>query len=306
MTRPGSVFGLHVAVAAVGVAATLAALFAALGSVTLSAGSPAEGILDACRSLIFPTLDVHSLMVLLGSLAFAVFGLAARSMIRQVRATRRFVASLPVVGERRIAGQDVTIVRTPTVSAFCVGLSRPSVYLAESALEALRPDELAAVVAHEAHHARNRDPLRIFIVRSLSDSLFFLPALRRLTEGYASLAELDADRAAIRRAAGDPRPLAGALAAFDDSPVVGIAPERIDHLCGTRTSWKAPLVPLAITAMVAVALVGVSAFTAAAAATPVSLALLVAHACLLLLAALPFVAGRAALRGWRSRRHQIS
>jgi Zn-dependent protease with chaperone function len=69
--------------------------------------------------------------------------------------------------------------------------------------------ELAAVLAHEAHHVRTVDPLKMVIARGLARSLFVLPVLGRLYERYLAGRELAADRRAIR-AAGTSS-LAGAL-----------------------------------------------------------------------------------------------
>lgn len=110
----------------------------------------------------------------------------------------------------------------------------------------LSHEELDAVIAHESHHARRRDPLRLLVARSVAADLFFLPVMRRLAERYAAMAELAADEAAVGATRG-PRALASALLAFDAHPspaVVGIAPERIDHLLGRDVRWDLPTLTL--------------------------------------------------------------
>lgn len=299
MTHATSAFRLHVSLAAVGLGATAAALAAAMRGVSLE--SPSQ-MIDACRSLLFAKPDAHSMLVVLGSLSLAVVALAARSIVRQWRRTRRFVRRLNVVDERWLGSEQIRVVSADCPQAFCVGLIRPRIYLAETTISTLHEDELLAVVAHEAHHVRNRDPLRIFILRVLSDSLFFLPGLGKVGDGYASLAELDADRAAVRGAAGDPRPLAGALVAFEDDAraPAGIAPERVDHLCGRSPTWRIPVAVSVAAGVIATTIVALAAMATAAADTPVSLPALVAHACLLIAAFAPLLGVRAA---WRRRAH---
>lgn len=70
-----------------------------------------------------------------------------------------------------------------------------------------------------------------------------MPVLKPLCDRYADVAELSADRAAVRASAGREAPLASALLAFDEnSPpgTSGISPERVDSLLGQPTCWRLP------------------------------------------------------------------
>jgi Zn-dependent protease with chaperone function len=297
MSKARSIFGLHLAVGAIGLGVTGLALFVALTALTFDVPSAAS-LVEACRSFVLPQLSFGSVAALvLGSLAFAVLGLAARSAIRQVVASRRFLRGLHFSGPAP-AG-DATLFIDEHPQAFCAGLLRPRIYISTGALRALAPEELEAVLAHEAHHARYRDPIRILFARMLSDSLFFLPVLHRLADRYAALAEIAADASAVRRHGGDRRPLAAALLAFDEqisSPMVGIAPERVDHLLGERPRWELPLALLAWAIVAVLALVIVALRTAQATVhAAVSLPLIAAQLCMVAMAVTPLAAGAAAL-----------
>jgi hypothetical protein len=127
------------------------------------------------------------------------------------------------------------VIRDPRPQAFCAGYLRPVVYVLRRTVELLSDVELDAVLAHERHHRRVRDPLRIACGGVLGEALFFLPALRPLCDRYADVAELNADRAAVHASAGREAPLASALLVFDESApagVSGISPERVDSLLG--------------------------------------------------------------------------
>jgi len=86
------------------------------------------------------------------------------------------------------------------VAAFCAGLMRPRVYLTSAACDVLTAPQLAAVLAHEAAHARRRDPLRRLAARAAADVLFYLPVTHWWTRRHIENAELAADRAAIAHA----------------------------------------------------------------------------------------------------------
>ena len=117
--------------------------------------------------------------------------------------------------------------------AFCAGLLRPRVYVSEGALRALGDDELAAVVAHESHHAARRDPLRILVARAIGDA-YSLGALPRREQ---ALAELAADAAAVR--SGGRRAARGGAARVPRRRA-GIAPERVDRLAGAPPQRRGP------------------------------------------------------------------
>ena len=87
-------------------------------------------------------------------------------------------------------------------------------------------------MAHESHHRRRHDPLRLLLARTVADAFRPLPPLAALAERHRALTELAADAAAVR-ALGDVRPLASALVRFDEMHARaggGVAPERVDQL----------------------------------------------------------------------------
>lgn len=297
-SRARGVFCLQVALGLIGSAAVVLSLAASLGAISFSAPSVAA-LFEACRSFVLPDVGIGSVVVLaLGVFSFSVLLLATRSTVRQLRASRKFISALPVVGLRRVGSTQVVLFTDACPQAFCAGLLRPRIYLSTGTLTNLSDGELKAVVAHESHHARYRDPLRILFARVLSDALFFLPALRRLGTGYSALAELAADEAAVRRS-GSPRHLASALLQFDQSanPVVaGIAPERVDNLLGKRPGFELPLALLAGALVVATAISVIALRTAQASdAISLNLPLFAAQLCMVTMALLPPVMGAVAL-----------
>lgn len=284
-------------------AATLGALAAAaVGLATLSAaravrldGGAIGALLEACQTYLLPQPRVASIAaVVLASLGVTVFALGARALARNLAALSRFRRTVHVGGRVTVCGRVVHVVADPVPRAFCAGWVRPRVYVSQGAIEQLEADELRAVVAHEDHHARRRDPLRLLVIAVLSEALFFMPVMRRLRERYAQLAEVAADEAATR-AAGT-QPLAAALMRFGETSVpgavVGIAPERVDALLGEPPRWELSL------SLLGAAVVSVGALAAAALATAasmpahsVSASQLAAQACMLAMTLGPVLVG---------------
>ncbi|MEJ7798109.1 MAG: M56 family metallopeptidase [Solirubrobacteraceae bacterium] len=273
----------------------LAALAAVPIAIDLSAPSQGE-LLDACRQLL-SSFSVPALLIsALGALGVACAFSAIRSVVRHLRAQHRLLRHLDVLDRIVAGGVDAGVFRCPRPQAFCVGLLRPRIYLSTGTVDILDARELDAVLAHEAHHAARRDPLRVLVARVLRDALFFLPVMGHVAERYAALAEIAADEAAVRRS-GQPGPLASAMLTFDErapAGAVGIAPERVDHLLGEDPRWKLSSALVAGALLTLAALVLTAAAAAASAPTEgVSTTMLIMQLCTVVAASIPLVGGAA-------------
>jgi hypothetical protein len=229
-----------------GIAAAGAAVGTAIGSVhhvTVGAGRLAL----AGLAFSYPTLNPAAALILAlaaaGALTIAV---ALRAGWRQRRAHRRFLAQVEDVG--RLDGHPgVTVIAGARPEAFCAGFLRPAIYVSRGAVDALTASQLEAVLAHEHHHRRVRDPLRFACARILAQAVFFVPALRPLRDRYADLAELRADRAAVCAGAGRPSALASALLVFDAAAPPGrsgVSAARVDWLLGEPDRWRVAWGPM--------------------------------------------------------------
>lgn len=301
MSKAHGALSLCAALALAGLAAAIGATVAALTRIAFTVPTVSELVTACERWLVLDAGPASWLVLALSAVGAAVLGLAVRSALRQARDTRRFERRLPVVGALP-ANRRVSLLDDPVPQAFCAGLIRPRVYLSTGAVALLSGRERESVIAHECHHARVRDPLRILLARALADGLFFLPAVGRLGMRYATLAELAADEAA-ERATGDRRHLAAALLTLDthqQRTVVGVASERIDRLLGQDPAWGVPVMPLF---SAAAALGSLAALTAlllqGADHGSIALPTLIAEACMLAMAAVPTLLGAACVLGGR-------
>jgi len=111
-----------------------------------------------------------------------------------------------------VSGHDVRVLAHPTPTAYCVPGLRRRVVLTQGALDALPPEELAAVMSHERAHLRTRHDLVLEFFTVLHEAV---PPLLRASAALREvrlLVEVLADRAATRVAG--PVPLARALVAL--------------------------------------------------------------------------------------------
>jgi Zn-dependent protease with chaperone function len=266
--------------------------------------------------LSYPAANLDAVVVLvLAALGLAAIAMTILGSMRELAADRSFRRRLAAAVPRPF--NDALVIDDPGPQAFCAGLFRPRVYVSSGAVALLDESALDAVLAHEAHHARCRDPLRLAVGRILARALFFVPGLRELVARQQALAELGADESAINAAAEHRSALARAMLTFADSPgpvgQVGIDPRRVDHLLGDAPSWRFPtLLCCAAAGMIAllgaiVVLVSQLAIGSATLAPP----FFSARPCVVVLALIPAAGlmgayvGRGLMRGRRQTSHRV-
>jgi hypothetical protein len=287
-SRDRLVFWTEATLGAAGLAAAAAAVMAAAGSVHRSGGHAPRVAIDG-QVFTYPVLNVAAALLLaLAAVGATVLAIAVRFCWRQLRDHRRLVRGIPVVGP--LPGHPgVTVMDDPVPHAFCAGYLRPTIYVSTGAVALLSDAALRAVLSHEDHHRRMRDPLRLAASRMLGQALFFLPALPALGERSRDVAEERADAAAVR-AAGAAGPLASALLALDTAPgASGIAPGRIDVLLGEPSGWRLPsaLMAASLAALAAVSVLVWRASAVASAHTTFNLPVVSSQPCVLVLALVP-------------------
>ncbi len=286
-----NLYRLNLWLAALGAVAAVAGIAVALQRVQFSFGSLHRWVRD-CDRFLLPHVTPNRLAVLaLGLLGIVALARGVHSAARQTRAAHRLARAVAILGEHKISHQSVRVIAGTRAVAFCMGFLRPRIYLSRVALERLSEAQLAAVLAHEAHHARRRDPLRQAVLAVLADSLFFLPALRRLEQRYQELAELAADEAAVN-AVENASVLAAAILQFDDHSIqgtIGVTADRVDHLLGSPVRWRVSVSMLAATVLTGGGLLAVAFVAGSAGSGRTSLGAMAEQLCMAAMALAPIL-----------------
>lgn len=79
-----------------------------------------------------------------------------------------------------------------------VGLARPALFISDSVIETLAPDELQAAMLHERGHVRARDNLRRLVMGCVTGGFGLFGAGRALEQRWADAAEQAADDYVVR------------------------------------------------------------------------------------------------------------
>jgi Zn-dependent protease with chaperone function len=156
-------------------------------------------------------LGAWQLLALAASLALAarllgVLGLAA---IRTLRARRRHRDLLDVLATPWPAMAGARVLAHPLPVAYCLPGLRSRLVVSEGTLAALSPAELAAVLAHERAHLRERHDLVVLPFVAWGATAPWVPGMARAQLAVATLVEMRADD--VARASTGELALAGAL-----------------------------------------------------------------------------------------------
>jgi Zn-dependent protease with chaperone function len=163
----------------------------------------------------------HPVLPVLLRLASLVLGLALlaqlcwmllASAIIVVRARRRQRELLALLGRGDPKAPGALVVDHPAATAYCLPGLRSRIVVSVGALDLLRPAELAAVLAHERAHLRERHDLVVLPFTALRRSFGWSRTCAEAHQSVALLIEMLADDRALR--ARSARALAGALARF--------------------------------------------------------------------------------------------
>ncbi|MEU1341315.1 M48 family metalloprotease [Streptomyces sp. NPDC005827] len=191
-----------------------------------------------------PSAHLMAGMAVLAACALAIggvrFGYSAVRHGRTLRATRRKVAGLPVVG-------DLCIVDSPRPDAYALPGRVDRIVVTAGMLRCLRAAEREALFAHERAHNSGRHHYFLAIAEI---SAHCHPALHQVRAGIRLAAELAADEAAAR-VVGDRRLVAvavarAALAGHDAGPTtrphltLGAATEPVSHRVASLLEPSAP------------------------------------------------------------------
>ena len=169
---------------------------------------PAVGALLAALALAVPAFVINEpefsderpgmVAALLASAGLVLAGSLARRALDAWRATRRVLdeweRSAQPFGMRSVPAPAFRIAHSFPVVAV-VGVIKPRLFVARSVLHALTPDELQAVLEHEAAHVRARDNAKRWLM-ACAPSLGWRRTAQGLERAWENAAEHEADRSA--------------------------------------------------------------------------------------------------------------
>ncbi|GAA2220031.1 M56 family metallopeptidase [Nonomuraea monospora] len=156
---------------------------------------------------------LHVLALIAGLTALIVLvAVLLTAGVQALRARRRHRMLLALISHDDPGVPGVRVLAHPSAAAYCVPGLRSQVVVSEGALKLLSEDELAAVLAHEAAHVRERHDLVLLPFAALGRALPWSKVVADAQGQVELLVEMAADDRARRYCS--PRRLATALLRF--------------------------------------------------------------------------------------------
>ncbi|MEO3808110.1 M56 family metallopeptidase [Sphaerisporangium sp. B11E5] len=153
-------------------------------------------------------------LALLGVLVSVLLAAGAQTLL----ARRRHRVLLSLISREDPGVPGVRVLDHPGATAYCLPGLRSEVVVSAGTLSLLSQDELSAVLAHEAAHARERHDLVLLPFTALTRALPWLSVVRDAHSSVALLVEMAADDRARRYCSA--RRLATALLRFGTAGTV--------------------------------------------------------------------------------------
>lgn len=95
--------------------------------------------------------------------------------------------------------ENLIVVKSDSVHAFTMGYFKPTIVLSTGLIQLLEKEELRAVIEHETFHKNNHDPLKVFMLEIIAQSLWFIPLTQWCQQNYSIISEILADEYAVRK-----------------------------------------------------------------------------------------------------------
>jgi Zn-dependent protease with chaperone function len=134
-------------------------------------------------------------MVLLGVLCWIL--LSASASVVRARQRQRELLTLLAHGDPKVPG--ALVVDHPAATAYCLPGLRPEIVISAGTLALLDTDELAAVLAHERAHLRERHDLVLLPFLALLRAFRWAEVARQAYRAVELLIEMHADDRALRQ-----------------------------------------------------------------------------------------------------------
>jgi Zn-dependent protease with chaperone function len=191
---------------ALGLSWGLAAVGALIGFAVTSSGAVGTGALERLVSLLTADHPVEAIgLARLGCLAAGILLLAilcwilvaATASVLRARQRQRELLILLAHADPKVPG--ALVVDHPAAAAYCLPGLRPEIVISAGALDLLDADELAAVLAHERAHLRERHDLVLLPFLALLRAFSWAGITTRAYRAVGLLLEMHADDRVLRQ-----------------------------------------------------------------------------------------------------------
>lgn len=158
---------------------------------------------------IFPngTIGYYAVLFLVNTYVFFTLFVIAQKVIEQVVKTKRLKKKITLLTNKKRTDEinksfeknDLVVMNSKELIAITYGIRRPAILLSTSLLDLLDKTELEAVIHHETAHQKYHDTLKLFVLKAISEVMWYIPLTQWAYKNFRIMIELAADEYSITR-----------------------------------------------------------------------------------------------------------
>lgn len=147
-----------------------------------------------------PSTILMLLSITVASIFFFIQFYKTRKYIKNIlKNTVSFPLEIKKIAKELGIENKLVVAKGGNFTSLCFGLFSPKICLNLKFASSLSKEELRAVLLHEAHHSKSKDPLKILVAQILQASLLFFPIFKDLKNYYLLSQEVAADKEVLKQ-----------------------------------------------------------------------------------------------------------
>ncbi|WP_246277345.1 M56 family metallopeptidase [Neobacillus endophyticus] len=155
------------------------------------------------------TVEYYIVLFLVNTYVFYTLLIICHKMMQQVINTNKLKKKISLLVNRVKTNEmneryfrsrkDIVVIDSSEMIALTFGIRKPIILLSTKLIEMLDITELEAVIFHETAHQKYHDTLKIFVLKVISDVMWYIPLAKWAYRNFKVMIELVADEFAITR-----------------------------------------------------------------------------------------------------------
>jgi Zn-dependent protease with chaperone function len=155
------------------------------------------------------TIECFTVLLLVNSYVAYTLLFICRKVIQQGVYTSRLKSKIEFLTDKKLTDEmnkrfnrskeDIVVINSMNPVALTFGFRKPIIVLSSKIIDILDTTELEAVIHHESAHQNYYDPLKVFVLQTISEVMWYIPLTKWAYKNYKIIIELVADEYAIMR-----------------------------------------------------------------------------------------------------------
>jgi Zn-dependent protease with chaperone function len=155
------------------------------------------------------TVEYYIVLLLVNTYVAYTIWIFLKKVIQQAINTNRLKKKIAFLTNWKITDEmnksfnrskeDIVVINSRNLVALTFGFRKPTIVLSTNLIDMLDQTELEAVILHETAHQKYYDPLKVFVLQTISEVMWYIPLAIWAHKNFRIMIELVADEYAITR-----------------------------------------------------------------------------------------------------------